>query len=184
MAINRHTPAADVIFRPSFMPVQSHSLEVTMRLFPSRAPLSFGLLLTLVASCGQGSSQTAETPSPKPASGSGSSTITAEELARTPSETPEKALMGRFPGVNVSYTADGGLIVRIRGGSSSLMGNNAPLYVVDGQPVVSEANGSLKGINPNDIESIKVLKDAASTSMYGARGANGVIIIKTKRSGQ
>lgn len=150
-----------------------------MRLFPSRAPLSLGVLLTLVASCGPGGGQAAETPSPKPAPSA--STISAEDLARTPNETPEKALMGRFPGVNVSYTADGGLIVRIRGGSSSLMGNNAPLYVVDGQPVVSESNGSLKGINPNDIESIKVLKDAASTSMYGARGANGVIIIKTKR---
>jgi TonB-dependent SusC/RagA subfamily outer membrane receptor len=85
--------------------------------------------------------------------------------------------------VNVEYKADGGLVVRIRGGSSSVMGNNAPLYIVDGQPVVSDADGSLKGINPNDIESIKVLKDAASTSMYGARGANGVIIIKTKRAG-
>jgi TonB-dependent SusC/RagA subfamily outer membrane receptor len=84
--------------------------------------------------------------------------------------------------VNVEYKADGGLVVRIRGGSSSLMGNNAPLYVVDGVAVVSE-DGSLKGINPNDIESIKVLKDAASTSMYGVRGANGVIVIKTKRAG-
>ena len=148
----------------------------------SRVSHPLGLLLTLVAACGQGSSQTSETPAPSPAPST--STITAEELARTPVETPEKALMGRFPGVNVEYKADGGLVVRIRGGSSSLMGNNAPLYIVDGQPVATEADGSLKGINPNDIESIKVLKDAASTSMYGARGANGVIIIKTKRAGR
>lgn len=152
-----------------------------MRSFPSRVPFFASLLLSLATACGQGASQTAETPAPKPAPGS--STVTAEELARTPIESPEKALQGRFPGVNVEYKADGGLVVRIRGGSSSLMGNNAPLYVVDGQAVVSEADGSLKGINPNDIESIKVLKDAASTSMYGARGANGVIIIKTKRAG-
>jgi TonB-dependent starch-binding outer membrane protein SusC len=148
----------------------------------SRVSRPLGLLLILVAACGQGSSQTSETPAPSPAPSA--STITAEELARTPIETPEKALMGRFPGVNVEYKADGGLVVRIRGGSSSLMGNNAPLYIVDGQPVATEADGSLKGINPNDIESIKVLKDAASTSMYGARGANGVIIIKTKRAGR
>jgi TonB-dependent SusC/RagA subfamily outer membrane receptor len=152
-----------------------------MRPVLSRVPFSVGLLLSLVTACGQGASQSSETPAPKPAPAS--STLTAEEIARTPSESPEKALQGRFPGVNVEYKADGGLVVRIRGGSSSLMGNNAPLYIVDGQAVVSEADGSLKGINPNDIESIKVLKDAASTSMYGARGANGVIIIKTKRGG-
>ncbi len=152
-----------------------------MRAILSRAPFSVGLLLTLATACGPAASQTSETPAPKPAPSA--STVTAEELARTPIESPEKALQGRFPGVNVEYKADGGLVVRIRGGSSSLMGNNAPLYVVDGVAVVSEADGSLKGINPNDIESIKVLKDAASTSMYGARGANGVIIIKTKRAG-
>jgi TonB-dependent SusC/RagA subfamily outer membrane receptor len=153
-----------------------------MRPFLSHAPLSVGLLLTVMTACGGqgGARQSAETPAPKPAPGS--STITAEELDRTPNPTAEKALQGRFPGVNVEYKADGGLVVRIRGGSNSLMGNNAPLYIVDGQPVVSEADGSLKGINPNDIESIKVLKDAASTSMYGARGANGVIIIKTKKA--
>jgi TonB-dependent SusC/RagA subfamily outer membrane receptor len=154
-----------------------------MRPALSRAPFSVGLLVSLITACGggQGTGQTAEAPAPKPAPSS--NTVTASELDRTPNESAEKALQGRFPGVNVEYKADGGLVVRIRGGSSSLMGNNAPLYVVDGQAVVSEADGSLKGINPNDIESIKVLKDAASTSMYGARGANGVIIIKTKRAG-
>jgi TonB-dependent SusC/RagA subfamily outer membrane receptor len=157
-------------------------LEVIMRSFSSRAPFAVALLLLLMTACGgQGTSQSAETPAPKPAPGT--TEITAEELARSPKPTAEKALEGRFPGVNVEYKADGGLVVRIRGGSSSVMGNNAPLYIVDGQPVVSDADGSLKGINPNDIDSIKVLKDAASTSMYGARGANGVIIIKTKRAG-
>jgi len=163
-----------------------------MRSFSSRAqfivgPLprlipAGGWLLVLLTACGgQGTRQSAETPGPKPPTGS--SEITAEELARTPNATAEKALQGRFPGVNVEYKPDGGLLVRIRGGSSSVMGNNAPLYVVDGQAVITDADGSLKGINPNDIESIKVLKDAASTSMYGARGANGVILIKTKRTG-
>jgi TonB-dependent SusC/RagA subfamily outer membrane receptor len=162
-----------------------------MRSFPSRVPFTVALLPRLSAACGllilmtacggQGTRQSAETPAPKPAPGS--SEITAEELGRTPHATAEKALEGRFPGVNVEYKGDGGLMVRIRGGSSSVMGNNAPLYIVDGQPVATDADGTLKGINPNDIESIKVLKDAASTSMYGARGANGVIIIKTKRTG-
>ncbi|MFL5606309.1 MAG: TonB-dependent receptor plug domain-containing protein [Gemmatimonadaceae bacterium] len=161
-----------------------------MRSSPSHAMRSIGLRPSLATACGflilmtacggQGTGQSGEAPAPKPAPSS--SEITSDDLARTPHATAEKALEGRFPGVNVEYKADGGLVVRIRGGSSSVMGNNAPLYIVDGQPVVSDADGSLKGINPNDIESIKVLKDAASTSMYGARGANGVILIKTKRS--
>jgi TonB-dependent SusC/RagA subfamily outer membrane receptor len=153
-----------------------------MRSFSSRAPFAVALPLILMTACGgQGTRQSAETPAPR--SAPGTTEITSEELNRSPTPTAEKALEGRFPGVNVEYKADGGLVVRIRGGSSSVYGNNAPLYIVDGQPVVTDADGSLKGINPNDIDSIKVLKDAASTSMYGARGANGVIIIKTKRSG-
>ncbi|MBC7791209.1 MAG: TonB-dependent receptor plug domain-containing protein, partial [Anaerolineae bacterium] len=62
--------------------------------------------------------------------------------------------------------------------------SNAPLYVVDGLAIQPGPNGSLVGINPYDIETIEVLKDAASTSMYGSRGSNGVILIKTKRSRQ
>ncbi len=89
--------------------------------------------------------------------------------------------MAKVPGVWITRTADGGIAVRIRG-TTSLHGNNAPLYVVDGLPIQPGPNGSLTGVNPYDIESIQVLKDAASTSMYGARGANGVIVIKTKRS--
>lgn len=79
-------------------------------------------------------------------------------------------------------TAEGGLRIGIRG-ATSLRGDNAPLYVIDGVAVEPGPNGDLTGINPYDIESIKVLKDAASTTMYGVRGGNGVIIIKTKRPG-
>lgn len=87
--------------------------------------------------------------------------------------------MDRFPGVVVSRTNDGGIAVRIRG-TTSLIGGNEPLYVVDGIPVQPGPNGSLNGVNPYDIESIEVLKDPASTAMYGVRGANGVIVIKMK----
>ena len=75
------------------------------------------------------------------------------------------------------------MAVRIRGGSS-IQGNNEPLYIIDGIPIEPGPNGSLTGINPNDIASIEVLKDAASTTLYGVRGANGVIIIKTKHPPQ
>lgn len=81
----------------------------------------------------------------------------------------------------VTHTADGGIAVRIRG-ASSIYGNNQPLYILDGMPFVPGQNGGLTGINPNDIESIQVLKDAAETSIYGSRGANGVILIKTKKA--
>lgn len=90
--------------------------------------------------------------------------------------------MSRFPGVWITRSADGGIAVRIRG-ATSVHGSNAPLYVLDGIAMQPGPNGSLSGVNPYDIESIEVLKDAASTSMYGSRGANGVIVIRTKRSG-
>ena len=88
--------------------------------------------------------------------------------------------MSRFPGVVVTRTPDGGLAVRIRG-TTSIHGSNEPLYVIDGVPIRPGPGGALAGINPYDIESIEVLKDPASTTMYGVRGANGVIVITTKR---
>jgi TonB-dependent SusC/RagA subfamily outer membrane receptor len=104
--------------------------------------------------------------------------VTSEQI---PKDQPiEEALMGRFPGVEVSRTPDGGVAVRIRGGSS-LMGSNDPLYVIDGLEIRPGPNGALSGINPYDIESIEVLKDATSEAMYGSRGSNGVIIIKMKK---
>jgi len=60
------------------------------------------------------------------------------------------------------------------------MGSNEPLYIIDDVPINPGPNGSLSGINPYDIATIEVLKDATGTAMYGVRGANGVIIIKTK----
>jgi len=105
----------------------------------------------------------------------------------------DRALQGTVAGVNVTQTSSqpgGGISVRVRGGSS-IQGGNEPLYVVDGFPIYNSdqnagvASGSnsnpLASINPSDIESITVLKDASSTAIYGSRGANGVIIITTKK---
>ena len=136
------------------------------------------LLLGLVAGCAHSSQGTNPPSTPTPAAGG--TTVTAEDIQRTPGEPVEKALMGRFPGVVVTRAPDGGVSVRIRGGSS-IYGNNEPLYVVNGIAIQPGPNGSLAGISPEDIESIKVLKDPADTAMYGMRGANGVILIKTKR---
>ena len=88
-------------------------------------------------------------------------------------------MLARVPGVRVIEQSGGRISVRIRG-SSSLLGGTAPLWVLDGM-VIEPGGGGLSGINPNNIESITVLKDAGATAIYGTRGANGVILIKTKR---
>ncbi len=91
-------------------------------------------------------------------------------------------LEGRFPGVEVTRLASGGVSVRIRG-QRTFRGSSEPLYVIDGIPKMLGTDGILMDLDPRDIESIDVLKDAAATSVYGSRGANGVILITTKRGG-
>ena len=105
----------------------------------------------------------------------------------------DQALQGQAPGVMVtksSGTPGGGIMVRIRG-NSSIDGSNTPLYIIDGVPVSSgsltgrsfggQSDNQLALLNPNDIESIQILKDAHAKAIYGARGANGVVVITTKR---
>jgi len=106
--------------------------------------------------------------------------VTSKDITNDPSQPVEQALAGRFPGVEVNRTPDGGVAVRIRGGSS-IMASNEPLYVIDGVEIDPGPNGALTGINPYDIDSIEVLKDATNMAMYGSRGSNGVIIIKMKK---
>ena len=148
--------------------------------FSMRALLPVTFLIGLASGCAH---KPAAAASPSPATSAPSSTVTSEDIAKAPGQSIEQVLMGRFPGVEVSRTADGGFAVRIRGGSSIRSGNT-PLYVLDGVVIDPGPNGYLTGINPNDIESIDVLKEPAETALYGLRGANGVIIIKTKRPGQ
>ena len=121
--------------------------------------------------------------------------VKAEQLEQNRSTSVEQLLQGQVAGVVISESAEpgGGVAVSIRG-TNSMLGGTQPLYVVDGIPIDpltdAEGNGgggqqqsSLSFINPNDIETIDVLKDAAATSVYGARGANGVVIITTKSGG-
>jgi TonB-dependent SusC/RagA subfamily outer membrane receptor len=88
-------------------------------------------------------------------------------------------LRGRVAGVVVTEGPGGSLKVRIRG-ARSFKGNNDPLFVLDGMPLMNVTDGMLYDLNPEDIESISVLKDIGSTSLYGMRGANGVILITTR----
>jgi len=109
------------------------------------------------------------------------SSVTAREVEGQRATRVEELLQGRVPGVRVVRTASGQLAVRVRG-TNSFDGNNEPLFVIDGLPIARGGAATiLNGIAPGDIARIDVLKDAGSTAIYGSRGANGVIVITTKR---
>jgi len=106
-------------------------------------------------------------------------TVTAEKLKDIPTENPMKALQGRIAGVEIvaaNNEPGAAMNVRVRG-IRSLTASNDPLYVVDGIPIT----GGIQDFSPQQIESIEVLKDASATAVYGSRGANGVIIVTTKK---
>lgn len=105
--------------------------------------------------------------------------VDADAIAAAQGQPIEKILADRVAGVRLGRASDGSLTVQIRGGSMNA--DNQPLYVIDGVPITPGPGGSLSGINPYDIQSIEVLKDAVGTTMYGSRGANGVIVIKMKK---
>ncbi|MEM8765256.1 MAG: TonB-dependent receptor [Bacteroidota bacterium] len=105
--------------------------------------------------------------------------VKTEELNLGVVPSVETALSGRAAGVQVTQLSGepgAGAVVRIRG-TNSISGNNEPLFVIDGVPLI---NGGLNALNPDDIASLEVLKDASSTAIYGSRGANGVILVTTK----
>ena len=108
-----------------------------------------------------------------------------DKLKEMPVVSVEQAIQGRMAGVQVQQTSGqpgAGISVRVRG-VSSIAGGNEPLYVIDGLPQFNDDVRGVNGlatINPSDIESIEVLKDAAATAIYGSRGANGVVMITTK----
>ena len=126
------------------------------------------------------------------------STVTAETFAEQPVSNPLSAMEGRIPGLVItqnSGTPGSGFFVQIRG-QNSISNGNDPLYIIDGVPYTSTSLTSafsggivsggnpLSSINPSDIESVNILKDADATSIYGSRGANGVILITTRRGKQ
>ena len=126
------------------------------------------------------------------------SSISAKQMEEIPIQSLEQAMQGRAAGVQVtqaSHAPGGGISVRVRG-SNSINSASEPLYVIDGYPIYSNNNSIpnnapndgvipqmnlLSGLNPGDIERIEILKDASATAIYGARGANGVVLITTKR---
>jgi TonB-dependent SusC/RagA subfamily outer membrane receptor len=153
-----------------------------MNRHPARVLLPIGIVSGLILGCahgrGAGQSEAAQSPAaPPPAS----PTDTTPTVGRQPGLSLEQLLAGRISGVTVTRGTRGGVSIRIRGPSSFYL-SSEPLYVVDGSPVEAGPGGTLTWLNPQDIASIMVLKDPASTGMYGVRGANGVVVIRTKGS--
>ncbi|MEX0363527.1 MAG: TonB-dependent receptor plug domain-containing protein, partial [Allomuricauda sp.] len=117
------------------------------------------------------------------------SSVGVADIEKVPTASITQNLGGRAAGVNVTTNSGvpgGGVTIRIRG-INSLQGNNDPLFVIDGVPVESSSQqdgnfsgDALSGINPEDIESMEILKDASAVAIYGSRGANGVVLITTK----
>lgn len=146
--------------------------------FPAAgAAAALALCLVLVAACAH--TDPSET---RPAAqlAPDRSTVTPEEIRRTSDRPIEEILEGRIAGVDVHRAADGGIVVRIRG-ATSITASTEPLYVINGMPINPGPGGALLGISPYEIETIRVLKNPVDTAMYGMRGANGVIVIKTRR---
>ncbi|MDH5826632.1 SusC/RagA family TonB-linked outer membrane protein [Sphingobacterium faecium] len=123
----------------------------------------------------------------------GSVASLSESLLKQNVASLDQTLKGGISGVQVTQTSGqpgGGVSIRIRGGAS-IQGGNEPLYVIDGFPIYNQTESTgvgsgtpvnpLSSINPSDVESIEVLKDAAATAIYGSRGANGVILVTTKK---
>ena len=119
--------------------------------------------------------------------------VTRKEIVNKPFSSPDQILGGRVPGVNITNrSGDPGAPIDVRIRGIGTPGTNQPLWVIDGVPIVQTSNvtvntssstetNPLAGINTNDIESIDVLKDASASAIYGARAANGVIIVTTRR---
>ena len=151
----------------------------------ARSPLSARVacgafvLVATVAACGHPKAD----PGPSPTATRGTELKSDTQMQQVPTMSIEEYLASRSAGVEIGHAQDGTLTVRLRG-SSGMYGSTQPLYIVDGVPFTPSSGGGLSGLNPYDVASIKALRDPADIAMYGVRGANGVIVIKTKKANQ
>lgn len=140
--------------------------------------LAIVAVLALGCTHSHGASQTDPAPNPAPAPAD-PNTVSTDEQARSNAASLDQILAGRISGVTVTPAPGGGIIVRFAG-VTSFYSSQEPLFVIDGVPVEVE-RGSLTWLSAHDVESIRALKGADAT-IYGVRGSNGVIVIKTKGS--
>ena len=139
----------------------------------TRRPIALCAAFALAAGCMHSRRDTGPASAPM---------VTAEDIDRSPGTPIEQIIEAKIPGIQVTRTGNGAIAIRIRG-TSSFYSSNEPLYILDGVPMEPGPGGALNGVNPYDIETIRVLKDPADIGIYGVRGANGVIVVTTKHSG-
>lgn len=157
---------------------------------PLRRPLALVTVVLSLAACGKSAAPPSGPAQDRVPVGYGTqerasitgsvSSVEAGEVDNRRVTRVEELLEGRVAGVQVIRTSSGGISLRIRG-VSSINGSSEPLFVIDGMPVQLSPGMGLAGLNPNDVARIEILKDAGTTAIYGSRGANGVILITTKR---
>ena len=152
---------------------------------PWRACAAAALLLPVAGACGRAAPDATPSPRERTAAdahpASAVATLDEEELQRIRFTRVEELLNGRVPGLHVMRTSGGGYTLRVRG-LQTFQGNGEPLLVIDGMPIRSGGlETALAGLNPTDLSRIEVLKDAGATGSYGVQGANGVVLITTRR---
>lgn len=189
-AYTLRVPAGTVTLRVQRLGFAPQERQVTVRA-DETVTANFALrpvatILSAVVSVGYGSSLREDVSS-------AISSIRAEEIANTPTAGLDAALQGKLAGVQVMQNAGNpgnGISVRVRG-PASINAGNQPLWVVDGVPILQDDFSQLglggqdvsavTGLNPDDIATIDILKDAAATAIYGSRGSNGVVLVTTRR---
>jgi len=107
--------------------------------------------------------------------------LTADDIRRSPGQSLEQLLLARVPGLTIERAADGHSKLVLRG-RNTILGDDEALFVVNGIPLGPAVSGNLAAVDIHDIETVQVLRDAVATAAYGIRGANGVIIIRTKEN--
>ena len=107
--------------------------------------------------------------------------LTADDIRRSPGQSLAEMLIARVPGATMTRAPDGRMVLQLRG-DNTIMGNAEALFVVNGIPLGPAVSGNLAAIDVHDIETVQVLRDATATAAYGVRGANGVIVIRTKQN--
>jgi len=107
--------------------------------------------------------------------------LTGDDIRRSPGQSLEQLLLARVPGLTIERAPDGHSKLVLRG-KNTILGDDEVLFVVNGVPLGPAVSGNLAAVDIHDIETVQVLRDAVATAAYGVRGANGVIIIRTKEN--
>jgi len=134
-------------------------------------------VVIVLTACGHGRTATTQPESSTPTG----TVLTADDIRRSPGQSLEQLLLAHVPGLTLTAAPDGHAVLHLRG-TTTFLGDEEPLIVVNGIALGPNASGNLNAIDPQDIAFVQVLRDAASTAAYGVRGANGVILIRTKQS--